>query len=76
MSILYKVSFGCNMGLVRAVDADDAEEYMTRRIGTDNGPIDIDAADEDDESWFKGMGGNDIATTPAARREDREDGKA
>ena len=69
MSILYKVTFGHQMGLVRAVDADDANAHMERRIGTDNGPIDIEEADEDDESWFKGMGGNDIITTRAARLE-------
>lgn len=29
---------------------------------------------EDDEAWFKGMGGGYIYQTPAARREDKEDG--
>lgn len=74
MSTLYRVSFAHNTGLCRAVDDDDAYEYMIRRIGADNGPLDIEEADEDDKAWFKGMGGGHIYETPAARREDKDNG--
>ena len=72
-STLYKVSFFHNTGLCRAMDEDDAYDYMIRRIGTDNGPLDIKEAGETDEAWFKGMGGGYVYETPAARREDKED---
>ena len=73
MSTLYKVTFAGNTGLCRAVDADDAGEYMDRRIGLDNGPVYIDIASDEDEGWFKGMGGGYIYETPAARAEDKEE---
>lgn len=72
MSILYKVTYGYQTGLCRAVDGDDAYDYMERRIGLDNGPIEIEGADETDEAHFKAMGGGYIYTTPAARKEDKE----
>ena len=75
-SILYKVSFSGNTGLCRAVSEDDAYEYMIRRIGKDNGPLDIEEANQDDQSWFKRMCGGYIYQTPAARREDKDDGKS
>lgn len=73
-STLYKVTFGHQTGLCRAVDALDCEEYMERRIGLDNGPVKVEWATGDDEAWFKGMGGGYIYETSAARREDKEEG--
>lgn len=76
MSELYKITFGQNTGLCRAVDADDAGEYMDKRIGLDNGPVDVDVASDEDEAWFKGMGGGYIYETPAARAEDKAEAKS
>jgi hypothetical protein len=73
MSTLYKMTFGHQTGLCRAVDANDCEKYMERRIGLDNGPVKVELATEDDEAWFKGMGGGFIYCTPEAHQEDRED---
>ena len=72
MSTLYTVKFNHQMGLVRAVDYDDAFAHMERRLGTD-ADINIEEASEDDEGWFKTMGGGYIDTTKAARQEDKED---
>ena len=73
MITLYKVSYGGNTGLCQAVDGDDAYEYMARRIGLDNSPIDVVEADEQDERWFTNMGGGYVHKTPAARREEKEE---
>ena len=67
MSQLYRVTFGHQMSIVRAVDYDDAFEHMERRLGTDAN-IEVEDADEDDEAWFKGMGGGEIDVTARARK--------
>ncbi len=72
MSTLYKVTFGGNMGLCQAVDEEDCAEHMEKRIGTDNGPVIVEKATEDDEEWFKDMGGGHIDSTPQSRREDKD----
>lgn len=77
MSTLYTVTFagGRQTGLCYAVDSNDAGDYMERHIGRDNGPLLIAPASENDEAWFKSMGGGYIHRTPAARKEDEEDGQ-
>ena len=56
---LYRVTFGHQMGLVEAVDHDDAEQYIEREAGRMNGPFVAELATSDDVGWFKNMGGGD-----------------
>ncbi len=65
----YRVSFGHQMGLVEAIDPDDAEQYIERKAGRINGPFVAEPATGNDVAWFKNMGGGHIYRTPRSRKE-------
>ena len=67
--MLYRVTFGHQMGLVEAIDADDAEQYIECEVGRMNGPVIAELATDEDTAWFKGMGGGHIYKTPKGRKE-------
>jgi hypothetical protein len=70
---LYRVEFGVQMGLCRGECAQDVEDYMLRVIGTERGyNMRVEQADEDDEAWFKQMGGGYVYEAPSRRDEDEE----
>ena len=66
---LYRVTFGHQMGLVEAIDADDAEQYIEREVGRMNRPIIAELATDEDTVWFKNMGGGHIYKTPKSQKE-------
>ena len=66
---LYNVEVHGNAGLCRAVNTEDAESYMEKRLGLDDAPyMTISLTTKDDEDWFEGMGGGYIYETPAHRK--------
>lgn len=72
MSTLYKVSLdGGSYGLVRAIDGDDASEYIEKRVR--RFVSDVERATDQDVRNFEAMGGNHIYTTREARQEDKDE---
>ena len=70
---LYTFTFGHQTGLCRAIDKRDAYKYMLHELGRTFAPgLYVKRASNDDETWFKHMGGGFVYETPRHWRKNNE----